>query len=482
MNEAAETGPAKVFDLTTGVEVTTPTVLTAEASPSTEPAKASKKKKKADEDEKTPRKPIAAYVGPDGSLAELVKHPTKGMLLAYYSARRKQITYKQSLGVKCNGEDEILYAYPDKKNLIGSGVVTLPTVAASYKSTADILDKMVGIFREYAFGPDRWPYILSAYCLSTWIYDAYDAVAYVKFMGEGGSGKGRFQEIARGISYRGTLVNGASTAAVIFRIIDLFRGTMICDESDFDRSDAAAMMAKIINIGNQRSGVVLRCDNEDKFAVEPFSAYCPKIFGGKSLWADDSLETRCLRFNTEDLEMPATMPRGLHQGLDIWPRMEEIRNMALRWRFDHFGKVRADETPLLNFDNRTVQVCAPIYAILPDKNWQTMFLDFLADKQGHDDDNAPKARMARLLLDPAMRPLSDKRVADIQEAWNAPFVTDSYVDKEQMLSDKAASKLIRHLGFELKHKNDGNHILPTQKSQDAYAKIQRKYGGGKTKI
>ena len=35
--------------------------------------------------------------------------------------------------------------------------------------------------------------------------------------------------------------------------------------------------------------------------------------------------------------------------------------------------------------------------------------------------------------------------------------------------------------FEVKHKNDGNHIMPSQKSRDACARIQKKYGGRKSK-
>src|SRR2546425_944965 len=82
--------------------------------------------------------------------------------------------------------------------------------------------------------------LASYYVLLTWIYDDFNEVPYLRVRGDAGSGKTRFLLTLGSLCYKPVFASGASTASPLFRILDICRGTLIIDESDFRFSDEKA--------------------------------------------------------------------------------------------------------------------------------------------------------------------------------------------------------------------------------------------------
>jgi len=211
--------------------------------------------------------------------------------------------------------------------------------------------------------------IASYYVLLTWFYDAgFETIPYLRALGDWGSGKTRFIETVGVLCYRPMFMGGGDSEPTIFRLIDMAKGTMIVDESDFDRSDAAALIAKVINLGNRINGHIKRLDKtpEGKHVIRMFSVFCPKIFAARYGFQDQASDSRCLTKHMTGGSLRPDIPLDTDES--FWAEAEGLRNRLLHFRLMYWRRLSVDHSKVdRTIMPRLAQVTLALRMIITDE-------------------------------------------------------------------------------------------------------------------
>lgn len=251
-------------------------------------------------------------------------------------------------------------------NLIRHQALILPGTPLPFGDRDALVGDIEGYIARYVDLSPRFLRVTSAYVLLSWLYDAFNELPYLRFRGDFGSGKTRALKVVGSIMYKPLFASGASTTSPIFHALDLFRGTLVLDESDFRVSDERAELTKILNQGNVRGFPVLRSQATPQKTFDPraFHVYGPKLVAMRNGFEDQALESR---FFTEEMgqrPLRADIPLNLPDQCD-----EEAH--ALRCRLLAYRFAALDETKIetgchdASLSPRANQVMAPLLSVLP---------------------------------------------------------------------------------------------------------------------
>lgn len=272
--------------------------------------------------------------------------------------------------------DGVVYLPPQSK-LASMGVLLLPTAAEEYGTDADLLHDIESFVCRYLHlptldGPNGQPVpdpfysIIADYTLLTWVYDRFDVVPYLRFIGEPATGKSTALDVVAAISFRTIRTSGSTTASPIFRLLDRWHCAFVLDEMDLGQSDMWADMVKILNVGYRRGYPVLRSERGSKdgqFDVESFDVFGPKVLATRRPFEDQALETRCLTHTMLRGEVPHTYPLMLDG--EFRAAAATLRNKLLLWRFRRWHAATLDvyrRIPGLEKETRLNQILLPIMA------------------------------------------------------------------------------------------------------------------------
>ena len=218
--------------------------------------------------------------------------------------------------------------------------IALPEKAQEY-GTDEELDKEIIKFI------DKWLDIsddFKQFCLwnikRSWVYDRFHTLNYLRALGDTGMGKSRFLDVLGILHYKPIFTSGAATASPVFRLIEKWKGTLIMDEADFEKSDENQDIIKIINMGYERGKHVIRSDKDNLDAVNFFDPYCPKILATRKVFDDKAVESRCItevmRGTYRD-NIPVNLNDSFFKDAQI------LRNKLLLWRFKHYWAVEPNK-------------------------------------------------------------------------------------------------------------------------------------------
>jgi hypothetical protein len=240
--------------------------------------------------------PTVSRVLDDGRLVELVYESKERRTMLAISVDG-DITYVSSLSLATG---ETLVPVRAENNLIRHKAVLLPGQAEDFGTVADLLNDIGAYIDRYVDLSENFRDIAVVYVLFSWVYDAFNELPYLRFRGDFGSGKTRALQVIGGICYKPFFASGASTVSPIFHTLDLFRGTLLFDETDFRYSDERSEIVKIFNNGNVRGMPVLRTivTQQNEFDPRAFSVFGPKLVSMRHRFDDDALESR---FLTEEM-------------------------------------------------------------------------------------------------------------------------------------------------------------------------------------
>lgn len=316
-----------------------------------------KKKKKKRKTEYT------SFVVLKDGLAEMIYNPYENTTgFAIY--KNGEVKYQQSI---LNDEVKLL-PYSFDNNLVKHKVVLFPSEAEEYGSEAELLKEISEFIYHYVDLSPFFQKISPYYVLFSWVYDCFDELAYLRFVGDTGSGKTRAVETIGSLCYKPIFATGGASVSPIFRILDLFRGTLLIDEADYRYSDEKAEIVKILNCGNTSTFPVLRSESKKKKEYEPvaFQVFGCKILDTRGYFRDQALESRCI---TE--EMKEGYPRKeipLNKPKEFWEQALKIRNKLLMFRFKNYGK-KALNPELIDrtIEPRLNQIICPLASIISDQ-------------------------------------------------------------------------------------------------------------------
>jgi hypothetical protein len=257
------------------------------------------------------------------------------------------------------------------------GGVLFPSKIGEPKPTGEIV-KYVEAFikRNYLIAQDLDGKIMSYYVLLTWLYDSFNAIPYLRVMGEAGSGKSELMRRIGLICYRTISSNGCGTPATLFRMVEKYRGTVFIDEADLGVSDTTSEVVKFLNLGAMKGNPITRLDetrDEDGkkgYEERMYRTYCPKLIAMRKDYKDDAVGSRCLTFKIQPRETFELIK--YHVPLEINNDMRAsalaMRNLLLRWKLDHWQlEIPIDPTFYdLDISSRLNQVTGALMAISKD--------------------------------------------------------------------------------------------------------------------
>lgn len=297
----------------------------------------------------------------NGSLVEIVgdKDNPGSTLFVIYKVLFDEIEVSDKVTV-----DGIDYC-PPSDDLIKTGTILLPTYPEPYNTLKELVDVIDKFIYRYLDITDSYRKLATYYILLSWIYDCFETIPYLRAIGDYGTGKSRFQKVIGHLCYKPMFAGGATTPSPIFRIINLYRGTLIIDEADFRLSDAQSEIVKIFNCGYTTGVPVLRTEGDKERMPVAYDVFCPKIIATRERFTDKALESRCL---TEVMQGNPRAGIPIHLPKSFYNEALQIRNMLLLFRLKHYGQVEIKpELAIEGVEARVNQILLPLLSIIEDQ-------------------------------------------------------------------------------------------------------------------
>lgn len=270
--------------------------------------------------------------------------------------------------------DDIIYR-PINNDFVKKEFILLPSEAKEYDTLLTLLQLIQQYIHKYLDITEFGEILSSYYVLLSWIYDNFETIPYLRFIGDYGTGKSRALKVIGSICYKPIFAGGAITPSPIFRLIEQFKGTLVIDEADFSFSDHFAEIVKILNCGYQKGLPVLRTEGDKNRVPTAFNVFSPKLIATRESFKDLALESRCL---TEQMkgnprrDIPYQLPK------EFYKVVLELRNILLMFRFKHYGEIEIDEDLRIEgVEARINQIIMPILAIIEDENERKRLRDFI---------------------------------------------------------------------------------------------------------
>ena len=397
-------------------------------------------------------------------LAELVCKPNENTRFAVY--KNGVIDYRDSL-ILDDGRE--VHPFPLNSEIIKNKVVLFPSEPKKYNSEKDLLKEIREFIHKYLEVRPIFEQIASYYVLFSWLYDCFNELAYLRFIGDWGTGKSRSLKVIGIISYKPIFAGGATTSSPIFRLLQLIRGTLIIDEADFSYSDMHADIIKILNCGYEKEGPVLRTEgNGRNFDVKSFNVFSPKILATRETFKDLALESRCLTEPMMGLtrqDIPYNLPDS------FWDEALHIRNKLLLWRFRNYGKKILDSKLAdKSIEPRLNQILVPLLSIITDSEAQKEVRNFI--KQFNDRLSSTRgmgfeAELVEIIIDILARE-EEPSMENIANKLNEKYGYDK--DNKNHFKSKYIGSAIRkklHLSPKRGGQN-GNFIISPEEQKKIY--------------
>ena len=277
--------------------------------------------------------------------------------------------------------NQIMKPHEDPMGILKTNVVRLPSQPMPYKSKQGLEQRIQQYIHDFCDMPLFWERLSTYYVLMTWVYDRFGSLPYLRFLGEFETGKTRMWEAIGNCSYRPIFITGGTTVAPMFRIIEKYKGTLLIDEADFKDSELDSAIIKVLNVGYRQGGNVLRAEKVgDNYTERAFDVFSPKILTSRRRFNDDATESRCLTYVVpNNKRVRAGIPIQLlpHIADSFREQGQEIRNMCLQWRFDHWRTLQLDLNVPIDLPSRSREIAVPILSVIDDSAFRDEFFDWM---------------------------------------------------------------------------------------------------------
>ena len=261
--------------------------------------------------------------------------------------------------------------------ILESGGVIFPSGLGEKRSIRELVAYILGYLKNiYLLPSEKMGRLIAYWILSSWIYDCFETVIYLRAMGGAGSGKSELMKRIGMICYRTMTANGAGSTSSLFRSLERYKGTVFIDEADMQQSDTEQDMIKFYNLGAMRNNPIWRTvettgpDGEKTWEAVSFQTFCPKLVAMRKEFRDDAVGSRSLTLKLVSREMIELKAAGVPLTINnqVRSRAQALRNMLCRWRLETWqDEIEVDaEFYDLTISPRLNQVAGPLLAISRD--------------------------------------------------------------------------------------------------------------------
>ena len=283
----------------------------------------------------------------------------------------------------------------------------------------------------------------------SWVYERFPTLNYSRALGDTGTGKSRFLSVVGHLHYTPMIVAGALTPAVIFRIINKWKGTLIIDEADQKSSEETDAFIKILNCGYEKGMPVSRCNRENNMQLEFYDIYCPKVISTRKSFTDKATEARCMTIvmrQTRRKDIKEVLTKAYHT------EVERLRKKLLMYRLKNWHRInpeKAMDVDINFIEPRLRQVNRSFMALFMDDEEQLkIFKDYLKhyqrrilEERAESFDGEIVNALARL-------------IADGKEYITASMIVDNLNSKQvhfiHEITARGVNKCLRGLGLEIR--------------------------------
>ncbi|MDY6984817.1 MAG: hypothetical protein SVE93_00150, partial [Candidatus Thermoplasmatota archaeon] len=244
-------------------------------------------------------------------------------------------------------------------------VVKMPDddiLTAPLLSPEELLKEIEGHIRKYCDMNELDIKMVTYYVLFTWFYEKVNTCGVLRFLADTGKGKSRMNTVTGDLSFYPLSVAGSGSLSGAMRQNELWRGTMIMDEADFEKGKEGAW-TKYINLGFEKGKYFALSDKQNPKYQEWFDPYSPKIIAMREPFRDNATEGRLISispYETTSLDIPVILEDD-YQKEAMTLRNKIAKFVILHWN-DVDGKKMVDFKDL-GLEPRLRQLAMPISII-----------------------------------------------------------------------------------------------------------------------
>lgn len=258
-----------------------------------------------------------------------------------------------------------------------SGAIIFPSSLGESRSIAELVAYIELYLKSiYLMPSDKTARLIAYWILTTYLYDTFETVIYLRAMGGAGSGKSELIKRIGMACYRTMTANGAGSTSSLFRSVERYKGTVLLDEADLAQSDTEQDMIKFYNLGAMRGNPIWRTvevtgpNGEKDWEAVSFQTFCPKLIAMRKDFRDDAVGSRSLTLRLVPREMTELKAAGIPLTINnsIRARAQALRNLLVRWRLATWQPEIEVDMDLyeMSISPRLNQVAGPLLAIARD--------------------------------------------------------------------------------------------------------------------
>ncbi|MFC1615782.1 hypothetical protein ACFL21_01465 [Patescibacteria group bacterium] len=410
---------------------------------------------------------LVSKVCSNGIIIETIYKPEEEE--TYFAVfKNGEVEYKSKISLDSNYYRPIC----PESDYIKWKAILFPSEAKNYESLAKLLKEIQKFIHKYVQVSQFYEILVSYYVLLTWIYDRFPEIAYLRALGDYGTGKSRFLYTVGSICYKPMFMNGATSVSPIFRIINEIRGTLILDEADYKFSDTTQEITKILNCGFSKGMPVWRSESiNNQHKPKAFNVYGPKILAGRAPFQDIALESRCL-VEKMDRRTRKDIPINLND--EFWQEAEEIRNKCLMFRFKNYFNLNENTAEVdESLEPRLNQIIIPLLSIIEDEKDKKEILEFI---KKYNEDLA-KDRTYSIdadIVDALVQALETDSSPTMQMITN---IFNNQTDIEENIKPRKMGELIRKkLNLDTNKFRDGYRIVNSPINIERINNLKKRFG------
>lgn len=336
----------------------------------------------------------------DGLIAELAS-------LEPLNYELKREAFAKEHGIRVSKLDELVRAKRPKPDFDDIDISDFEKVEPwdDAVSGSDLLDEIEAQVNRFCILPDHAAPLIAAWIVHAWAHDAADVSPILAFTSpEKRCGKSTAMSVVHALAPKAEIAANI-TAAVMFRLIDKHKPTLLIDEAD-TFLEAREEMRGMINGGHNRQlAYVWRCEGDD-FEPKRFNVWSPKAVAMIGS-LPGTLEDRAIAVQLKRKEGHESVERMNAARVS---ELEFVRRMAARWVKDNVDTLQAcdPEVPeALNDRAQDNARCLCAIADLAGDKWPERIRSALVGMAETRAGDEPKSKGVMLLTD----------IADILERW-----------------------------------------------------------------